>query len=230
MWWKNEKSNKKKLNQRLYDLFKQKDLNSCNQKLYDLFKQKDLNSCNKPIYILRLDGEEESKKRRVFSKIFKLDKNNQYGFTMTKPLLISIFKKEHHVDMDTLNRSIENFGPNARFGDIFVVDIQFDAYNDPCKKMYNEVFPCVFEPKSKVSVNRYSVYQLLSTMRTGKRNNVLKYKGTEKMHFTLCPKKRFPMFIATSIFWQREKVGKLLRYTVTTRLSKNFLRGVHMRL
>ena len=114
---------------------------------------------------------------------------------MTKPLPIVIFKKEHHLDMDTLNRSIGNFGPNARFGDIFVVHIQFDAYNDPRKKMYNEVFPCVFEPNSKVYVDRYSVYQLRSTMPTGKRNNVLKYTGTEKMHATHCPKKRFPMFI-----------------------------------
>ena len=61
--------------------------------------------------------------------------------------------------------------------------------------MYNEIFPCVFEPKSKVYVDRYSVYQLRSTMPTGKRNNVLKYTGTEKMHATHCPKKRFPMFI-----------------------------------
>ena len=50
---KNEKTEKKRLN----------------QLLYDLSKQEDLNSCNKPIYILRLDGETEVKKRRVFSKI-----------------------------------------------------------------------------------------------------------------------------------------------------------------
>ena len=61
--------------------------------------------------------------------------------------------------------------------------------------MYNEVFPCIFEPKSKISVYRCSVYQLLSTMRTGKRENMLKYKATKKMHATLCPKKSFPMYI-----------------------------------
>ena len=32
-------------------------------------------------------------------------------------------------------------------------------------------------------------------MRTGKRDKILKYKGTEKTHATLCPKKRFPMYI-----------------------------------
>lgn len=143
-----------------------KDKRKLDQKLYDIFKQENLKSCNRPICSLPLDGEEESKKRRVFSKIFKLNENNQYGFAMTKRLPISIFKKEPHVDMDTLNRSVENFDPNAGFGEIFVVDIEFGAYNDPRKKMYNKVFPCVFEPKNKVSVKRRSVYQLLSTMRT----------------------------------------------------------------
>ena len=37
-----------------------------NMELYELFKQEDLNSSNKPIYALRLDGETESHKWRVF--------------------------------------------------------------------------------------------------------------------------------------------------------------------
>ena len=40
-----------------------------NKLLYDLFKQEDLNSCNKPIYSLRLDGRTEVKKRSVFWNI-----------------------------------------------------------------------------------------------------------------------------------------------------------------
>ena len=115
---KNEKTEKKRLN----------------QLLYDLFKQEDLNSCNKPIYSLRLDGETKVKKCRVFSKIFKLDENNQYGFAMTKPLPIGTFKKDSTVSMVILNKSIENFDPNAKIGEILVVDIEFDAYDDPRKK------------------------------------------------------------------------------------------------
>ena len=37
-----------------------------NQLHYDLFKQEDLNSCNKPIYSLRLDGETEVKNVEYF--------------------------------------------------------------------------------------------------------------------------------------------------------------------
>ena len=49
--------------------------------------------------------------------------------------------------------------------------------------MYNEVYPCIFQPKSKVSVDRRSVYQLLSTMRMGKMDNILKYAATENSRY-----------------------------------------------
>ena len=80
------------------------------------------------------------------------------------------------------------------------------------KKMCSEVLPCIFEPKSKVPVDKRSVYQLLSARRTGKRENILKYKGTEKTHATLRPKKRFPMyidqihFLAKRAGWKTTKV------------------------
>ena len=53
---------------------------------------------------------------------------------MTKPLPIGIFKKESSVSIDTLNKSIENFDPNAKIGELFVADIEFDAYDDPREK------------------------------------------------------------------------------------------------
>ena len=60
-------------------------------RLYELWKGEDLRTKNKPIHNICLDGKEKSCKRRIFSKIFKLDENNQYGFVMTKPLPIGIF-------------------------------------------------------------------------------------------------------------------------------------------
>ena len=83
------------------------------QELYDLWKNETLATCHKPIYSLRLNGEESPKKRRVFSKIFKLDENNQYGFAMTKSLPIGIFKRRANPTMDILKKSLENFDPNA---------------------------------------------------------------------------------------------------------------------
>ena len=156
-------------------------------RLHKLWKGQDFKTENKPIYNICLNREEKSSKRRIFSKIFKLYKNNQHGFAMMKPLPNSIFKKEEHVDIEILNASIANFDLNAKIGEIFVVDIEFNTYNDPRKKMYNEVDHCIFQPKSKVSVDRRSVYQFLSLMKMGKKDNILKYAATEKTHATLDP-------------------------------------------
>ena len=51
--------------------------------------------------------------------------------------------------MEILSEAIENFDANAKVGKLFVVDIELDAYDDPRKSFYNEIYPCIFEPKSK---------------------------------------------------------------------------------
>ena len=50
------------------------------------------------------------------------------------------------------------------------------------KKMYNEIYLCIFQPKTKVPAYERSVYQLLSNMRVGKKDNILKFLVTEKTH------------------------------------------------
>ena len=128
---------------------------------------------------------------------------------MTKPLLIGTFKKEPQVSMEILTKSLENFDAIAEVGEIFVVDIELATYDDPKKKMYNEIFPCIFEPKSKVSIESRSVYQLLSTMRIEKRGDVLMFKATKKKHATLRSEKKFPMFIDHVHFLTRKAGWKV---------------------
>ena len=55
---------------------------------------------------------------------------------MTKPLPIGIFKKQSDPNMETLENSLKRFDPNAKIGEVFVVDIQFDAYDDDDVKGY----------------------------------------------------------------------------------------------
>ena len=93
---------------------------------------------------------------------------------MTKPLPVGIFNWENEISMEILSNSVANFKPDSNIGETFVADTTFGGYDDPKKKMYNEILPCVFEPKSKVPVSNRSAYQLLSTMRTGKRGDILK--------------------------------------------------------
>ena len=49
---------------------------------FEAFKRDDL----KVVCSLKLDNEETFKKKRIIIKIIKFDKNNQYGFAMTKPM------------------------------------------------------------------------------------------------------------------------------------------------
>ena len=75
---KNEKSEKKRLN----------------QLLHDFFKQEDLNSCNKPIYNLRLDGEAEViKLRECFLKCLNLMKITSTGLRWRSPSQLVYLKK-----------------------------------------------------------------------------------------------------------------------------------------
>ena len=63
--------------------------------------------------------------------------------------------------------------------------------------MYNEVYPCIFEPKTKVSTDRRWVYQLLSTIRMVKKE---KFKATEKITQLYLRKKDFPCTLIIYIF------------------------------
>lgn len=39
-----------------------------------------------------------------------------------------------------------------------MVNIEFVDFNDPVKKMYDEVYPCIFEPKTKIPADFRSVH------------------------------------------------------------------------
>ena len=70
------------------------------------WKEKDSENTHKLIYSLRLKGEETSQARRVFSKIFKLEENIQYGFAMTKRLPIGISKKKELATLEIMNEIV----------------------------------------------------------------------------------------------------------------------------
>ena len=61
-----------------------------NDKSFTTFKKDDV----KVIYKIKLNGEKKCEKRRIISKILKLDENNHYGFAMTK-LMPTGCIKEH---------------------------------------------------------------------------------------------------------------------------------------
>ena len=56
----------------------------------------------KVAYYLKLDGK-KAEKKRVITKILKLDENNQYGHGMTKPLPTGCIKDHSDISWETFN-------------------------------------------------------------------------------------------------------------------------------
>ena len=56
---------------------------------FKVFKHDDL----KVVYSVKLDSDRSHEKKRVITKILKLNENNQYGFAMTKPVPTGCIKE-----------------------------------------------------------------------------------------------------------------------------------------
>ena len=68
-------------------------------------------------------------KKRVISKILKLDKNNQYGHAMTKPLPTGCIKNNPDISSNTFNLLLESINLNDEIGHLYIVDIKFNIEN-----------------------------------------------------------------------------------------------------
>lgn len=109
-----------------------------------------------------------------------------------------------------MNVLVSNYDPlKDRTRHTFIVDIEFVALEYPIKKIYNEIYSCIFEPKTKVPIDNRSVCKLFSNVRMGKKN-ILKYLFTKKTHTTLKSKKRFPMYV-NNIKFLTQRVGCKVR-------------------
>ena len=79
----------------------------------------------KVIYDLKIDGKKQ--KQQLVSKILKMDENNQYGHTMTKPPPYGCIKKEKEIPSSKkFNFILETLSINHKIGHLFVVGICFN--------------------------------------------------------------------------------------------------------
>ena len=63
------------------------------------------------------------KKKLVIAEILKLDENNQYGYSMTKPLPPGCIKENKNFSWVDFNILIESIDLKDKIGHLFVVDI-----------------------------------------------------------------------------------------------------------
>ena len=83
----------------------------------------------KDTYNLKLDEEEKYSTKRVISKILKLDENDQYGFSMTKPMPNGSIKKKVP-RWRVFKLLLETVDLDDPIGHLFVVDMKVQAIYD----------------------------------------------------------------------------------------------------
>ena len=81
----------------------------------------------KAVFNLKMNNEKT--KKRVITKILKLDENNQYGHGMTKPLPTGCIKDNDDISWETFNFLLENVSFEDAIGHLYIVDIEFDTKN-----------------------------------------------------------------------------------------------------
>ena len=109
-------------------------------------------------------------KKRVITKILKLDENNQYGHGMTKSLLTGCIKDNSDLSWKTFNLLLETVSLEDRIGHLYIVDIEFDTKNASEKTLaYNEIYPPIIEKQKVIDPCERSTYQLLEQFAMGEK-------------------------------------------------------------
>ena len=109
-------------------------------------------------YNLRLDGK-KAKKKRVITKILKLDENNQYSHGITKPLPTGCIKNDSDISWKTFNLLLEKVNFEDKIGHLLVVEIVFESEDATEKELaYNEIYPPIIEKQKIIDPCERSVY------------------------------------------------------------------------
>ena len=166
-------------------------------------------------YKLKIGSDETYKDYRITSKIIKFDENNQYGFTMTKPMAIGSIK-DKSPSWAEFNLLMEKVTLNDPIGHLFLVDFEFDhEHATDTQIMYNEMMPPIIEKKPTIESNERSIFQLIELYAEDKKGMPKNYKVSPKAQATLFKKRNIPMyleelkFVIYSCGW---KVTKLYRH------------------
>ena len=136
----------------------------------------------------------EKVNKRLITKILKLDKNNQYGNGMTKPLPTGCIKDSDDISWKTFNFLLESVSFEDTIGHLYIVDIEFDFKNATEKEFaYNEIYPPIIEKQKIIDPRERSEFQLLEQFVRGENNAPKAYRSTAKAHTNLFKKNFLPM-------------------------------------
>ena len=144
----------------------------------------------KVCYQIRLNNEKEYSTKTVITKIVKLDKKNQYGYGMTKPLPTGCIKQNTEISWRSFNLLLEKVSFDDQIGHLYVVDIDFDHTKATKRQIvYNEIYPSIIEKQKIIDPCERSLYQLLEQLSTTSKGSPKTDRTTKKPHATMFNKK-----------------------------------------
>ena len=133
--------------------------------------------------------------KRTSFVILKMDKNNQYGQAMTKPLPYGCVKrKQKQPTFYEFNKILNSISDEDKIGHLFIVDIKFES-RDPKYMLFNETYPPVFEKKTKLEPYERSCLLLISVLqRNDKKDKINTFQYTSKTLSTMEEKRFIPVY------------------------------------
>ena len=170
----------------------------------------------KVVYNLKINNEKT--KKRVITKILKLDENNQYGHGMTKPLPTGCIKDNDDISWETFNILLESVNFDDKIGHLYIVDIEFDFKNATEREFaYHEIYPPIIEKQRIVDPCERSVFQLLEQFVRGE-NAPKSHRTSAKAHANFFKKNFLPMYLEDLVFcikragWKVTKIHSHLTF------------------
>ena len=119
-------------------------------------------------YNLKIDNQKS--KKRIITKILKLDENNQYGYGMMKSLPTCCIKENKDISWNTFNRLLETVSLEDDIGHLYIVDFEFDKENPTEKTFaYNEIYLPIIEKQKIIDPSERSTSQLLEQFFKGEK-------------------------------------------------------------
>ena len=180
----------------------------------------------KVVYDLKIN--DEKVKKRIITKILKLDENNQYGMAMTKPLPTGCIKDDKDISWETINFLLESVSFEDKIGHLYIVDIEFDVKSATKREFaYNEIYPPIIEKQKTIYHCERSVFQLLEQFANRDRGPK-SYRATARAHANLFKKNFIPMYLEDLIFCIKRvgsKVTKIHSHLTfeQARFKQNFI-------
>ena len=132
--------------------------------------------------ILDLKINNIKEKKRITTKILKMDENNQYGQALTKLLPYGCIKRMKTPSLLEFNCILSSVSHEDKIGHLFVVNIKFHDKN-PKTILFNEIYTPIFEKNKIVLAHERSTFQLMSVLsRNDEKDISNNFKCTVKTH------------------------------------------------